>query len=56
MYSGSAQMPELMRKYDVSYVLLEFDKWRDFHENLGLLLQNYPTVYQGSNYILLQVK
>ena len=56
MYAGSSLAPELLKKYHVSYVLIEFDRVRDFHENLAQLLQRYPAVYQGSNYVLLQVR
>jgi len=56
MYEGSARTPELLQTYYVSYILIELDKLRDLHENLALLLQKYPAVYQSSHYVLLQVK
>ena len=56
MYEGLPRTPELLAKYDVSYVLIEFDKLGELHENLAYFLQRYPTIYQGSNYLLLQVK
>ena len=56
IYEGSPRLAELLKQYDVSYLLLEWDKLAAFHENPAALLGRFPVVYQSRNYILFKVR
>jgi uncharacterized membrane protein len=55
IYEGSGAATDLMQRYGVSYVLIEADKRRDFHENVGAFLARFPVVFQSPNYMLFKV-
>src|SRR5712692_1045155 len=55
MYQGSDAATGLIQRYGVSYVLIEANKSRDFHENVGAFLTRFSVVYQSPNYLLFKV-
>ncbi len=59
MYEGNSQSLDLIKKYDVNYVLIEQDKVSDFHINEGFFINHsdkFTLVYQSLNYLLFKVK
>jgi hypothetical protein len=55
MYRGSDRAPELLRRYQIGYVLIEADKLIPLHENVTFFMRRFPSVYSSPNYIVFQI-
>ena len=50
------QMDELLKQYEVTYVLLERNRSPEFPQNELALRLQFPVVYESSTFALLQVR
>jgi hypothetical protein len=56
IYRGSNHMDDLLKQYDVSYLLLERNRTTEFPQNELALRSRFPAVYESRTFALLKVK
>jgi len=56
IYRGSSKMDDLLKQYDVSYVLLERTRMSEFPQNELALRSRFPLVYESRTFALLKIK
>jgi hypothetical protein len=55
MFRGSNDSIDLLKQYQVAYVLLEQDKFEEFRENPEFFKARFPVVYSSAKFTLLQI-
>lgn len=55
MYKGSDTAQNLLRQYDVGYVLVDQNQINDFHINKSFFQNNFTLIYESPTYILYKI-
>ena len=56
IFAGSSESAALLKKYDISYVVIGPNELASWHANLQYFQDNYPTVLNEGNYQVFRVK